>query len=118
MWRILQHKEPDDFVIATGKQYSVRDFCTLAFRNVGIELRWEGEGVEEKGIDVAFGRILVEVSSKLFRPTDVVNLLGDPSRARKILGWNPEKTSFEELVKIMVDYDYNYWKRIKDANHL
>jgi len=114
MWMILQHNEPDDFVIATGKQYSVRDFCTFAFKYVGIKLRWEGEGVNEKGIDVDTGRILIEVSPDFFRPTDVVNLWGDPTKARTVLGWNPEKTSLEELVKVMVEHDYSYWKRIKE----
>lgn len=115
MWMILQHNEPDDFVIATGKQYSVRDFCTFAFKYVGIKLRWEGEGVNEKGIDVDTGRILIEVSPDFFRPTDVVNLWGDPTKARTVLGWNPEKTSLEELVKVMVEHDYSYWKRIKET---
>ncbi len=110
MWLILQHDTPDDFVIATGKQYSVRDFCTFAFRHVGIELEWHGEGVDEKGIDKATGRCLVEVSPAFFRPTDVVNLLGDPTKAKTELGWNPTKTSIEELVSIMVENDYNFWK--------
>lgn len=105
MWMILQNDSPDDFVIATGVQHSVREFASLAFRRVGIELRWEGTGVNEKGIDVASGRTLVEVSPDFYRPTDVVNLWGDPSKARACLGWNPEKTSFEQLVNIMVDAD-------------
>lgn len=105
MWLILQQDEPEDFVIATGEQHSVREFATLAFHNVGIELRWEGEGVDEKGIDVATGRVLVEVSPDFYRPTDVVNLWGDPTKARARLGWNPSRTSFEELVKIMTDAD-------------
>lgn len=105
MWLILQNDKPDDFVIATGVQHSVREFATLAFRNVGIELRWEGEGIDEKGIDTATGRVLVEVSPDFYRPTDVVNLLGDPTKARTQLGWNPSKTSFEQLVKIMTDSD-------------
>ncbi len=95
MWLILQQPHPDDYVIATGEQHSVREFCQLAFRRAGIELRFEGEGAEEKGIDTATGRVLVEVSSDFYRPTDVVNLLGDPSKARQELGWNPRKTSFE-----------------------
>lgn len=115
MWMILQHDVPDDFVIATGKQYSVRDFCTFAFRHVGIELDWQGEGVDEKGIDKATGKILVEVSSEFFRPTDVVNLWGDPTKARTELRWDPEKTSLEELVAIMVENDYSYWKNIKET---
>ncbi len=105
MWMILQHDKPEDFVIATGEQHSVREFATLAFRNVGINLRWEGEGVDEKGIDTATGRVLVEVSPDFYRPTDVVNLLGDPTKARETLGWNPTKTPFERLVKIMTDAD-------------
>ena len=105
MWLILQQPKPDDYVIATGEQHSVREFATLAFRNVGIELRWEGSGAEEKGIDTKTGKVIVEVSADFYRPTDVVNLLGDPSKARRELGWNPTKTSFEELVARMVDND-------------
>ena len=105
MWLILQNDKPEDFVIATGEQHSVREFCELAFKYVGIELRWEGEGANEKGVDKKTGRILVEVSPDFYRPTDVVNLWGDPTKAKKELGWNPMKTSFEELVKIMVDAD-------------
>jgi GDP-mannose 4,6-dehydratase len=105
MWLILQNERPDDFVIATGEQHSVRDFATLAFHYVGIELRWEGEGADEKGIDKATGRVLVEVSPDFYRPTDVVNLWGDPTKAKAELGWNPNSTSFEELVRIMVDSD-------------
>ncbi len=107
MWLILQHDKPEDFVIATGVQHSVREFATLAFHYAGIELEWKGSGVEEKGIDKATGRVLVEVSPDFYRPTDVVNLLGDPSKAKKELGWNPTKTSFEELVKLMVEHDMN-----------
>lgn len=105
MWLILQNECPDDFVIATGEQHSVREFATLAFHYVGIELRWEGEGADEKGIDKATGRVLVEVSPDFYRPTDVVNLWGDPTKAKAELGWNPNSTSFEELVRIMVDSD-------------
>lgn len=105
MWLILQNNKPEDFVIATGEQHSVREFATLAFHNVGIELRWEGEGLDEKGIDIATGRVLVEVSPDFYRPTDVVNLWGDPTKAKGLLGWNPSKTSFEQLVKIMTDAD-------------
>ena len=105
MWLILQNERPDDFVIATGEQHSVREFATLAFHYVGIELRWEGEGADEKGIDKATGRVLVEVSPDFYRPTDVVNLWGDPTKAKAQLGWNPNSTSFEELVRIMVDSD-------------
>jgi GDPmannose 4,6-dehydratase len=105
MWLILQQREPEDFVIATGEQHSVREFCQLAFQNVGIELRWEGEGANEKGVDKATGDVLVEVSPDFYRPTDVVNLWGDPTKARAKLGWNPQRTSFAELVKIMTDSD-------------
>ncbi len=105
MWLILQHDRPEDFVIATGVQHSVREFCQLAFKYVGIELEFKGDGIDEKGIDRATGRVLVEVSPDFYRPTDVVNLWGDPTKARSILKWNPEKTSFEQLVKIMVDAD-------------
>ena len=105
MWLILQHDVPDDFVIATGVQHSVREFATLAFHHAGIELEWQGEGLEEKGIDKADGRILVEVSPDFYRPTDVVNLWGDPSKAKRVLGWDPMKTSFEELVELMVKHD-------------
>lgn len=105
MWLILQNEKPEDFVIATGEQHSVREFCELAFRNVGIELKFEGEGINEKGIDRATGKVLIEVSPDFYRPTDVVNLWGDPTKARRELGWNPQKTSFEQLVKIMVDAD-------------
>ncbi len=105
MWLILQNDKPEDYVIATGEQHSVREFATLAFRYAGIELRWQGEGMEEQGIDTATGRVLVEVSPDFYRPTDVINLWGDPTKAKTELGWNPTKTSFEELVKIMVDHD-------------
>ena len=105
MWLILQNKEPEDFVIATGKQHSVREFAQLAFHDAGIELEWQGEGMEEKGIDKATGKALVEVSPDFYRPTDVVNLWGDPTKARTNLGWNPTKTPFEELVRIMVEHD-------------
>ena len=105
MWLILQNDKPEDFVIATGVQHSVREFCQLAFRYVGIELDFVGEGECEKGIDRVTGRVLVEVSPDFYRPTDVVNLWGDPSKAKRELGWDPMKTSFEELVKIMVDAD-------------
>ena len=105
MWLILQQDKPDDFVIATGVQHSVREFCYYAFKHVGIELEFIGEGADEKGIDKATGKVLVEVSPDFYRPTDVVNLWGDPTKAKAKLGWNPNKTSFEELVKIMVDSD-------------
>ena len=105
MWLILQNKKPEDFVIATGVQHSVREFCQLAFHHAGIELEFKGEGVDEKGYDKATGKVLVEVSEDFYRPTDVVNLWGDPTKARAQLGWNPAKTSFEDLVKIMVESD-------------
>lgn len=105
MWLILQHPTPEDFVIATGVQHSVRDFCYQAFKHVGIELEFKGEGVNEKGIDKATGKVLIEVSPDFYRPTDVVNLWGDPTKAKAKLGWDPAKTSFEELVRIMVDSD-------------
>lgn len=105
MWLILQQEKPDDYVIATGVQHSVREFCRLAFHYVGIELEFIGEGVDEKGIDKATGKVLVEVSEKFYRPTDVVNLLGDPTKAKTELGWNPTKTGFEDLVRIMIEHD-------------
>lgn len=105
MWLILQNDVPEDFVIATGVQHSVREFATLAFHYAGVELEWYGEGIDEKGIDKSTGRVLVEVSSEFYRPTDVVDLWGDPSKAKKQLGWNPNKTSFEDLVRLMVEHD-------------
>ncbi len=105
MWLMLQHDKPEDFVIATGEQHSVREFCTLAFHYAGMELIWQGEGVEEKGLDQATGRVLVEVSPEFFRPTDVVTLLGDPAKARGELGWEPKKTPFGELVRRMTEHD-------------
>ena len=112
MWLILQQPEPDDFVIATGEYHTVREFATLAFSHVGIELEWQGEGVDEKGIDKATGRTLVEVDPKYFRPAEVEQLLGDPSKAKEKLGWNPRKTTFPELVKIMVDHDMRFVKKL------
>jgi GDPmannose 4,6-dehydratase len=111
MWLMLQHEIPEDFVIATGEMHTVREFTTLAFKEAGIEIEWQGEGVEEKGIDKTTGRVLVEVDSKYFRPAEVEQLLGDPTKARTILGWNPTKTSFEELVKIMVKSDIKLVQR-------
>lgn len=108
MWLILQQEHPDDFVIATGEMHTVREFCTLSFQHAGINLRWEGKGVEEKGIDEKTGNVLVEVDPKYFRPAEVDQLLGDPAKARNELGWNPRKTTFEQLVKIMVDHDMEY----------
>ncbi|MDE7325205.1 MAG: GDP-mannose 4,6-dehydratase [Lachnospiraceae bacterium] len=105
MWLMLKHDRPEDFVIATGEQHSVREFASLAFHYAGIELEWSGSGVKEKGTDKETGRILVEVSPEFFRPTDVVTLLGDPTKAKEKLGWDPGKTSFEELVRRMVRHD-------------
>ena len=105
MWLILQNEKPDDYVIATGVQHSVREFAKLAFHHVGIELEFVGEGADEKGIDQNTGRVIVEVSPDFYRPTDVVNLLGNPAKAKRELGWNPNKTSFEELVHLMVEHD-------------
>ena len=122
MWLILQQPQPDDFVIATGEDPSVREFCTLAFRHVGIELRWEGEGVNEKGIcaktldtrlsGLFEGQVLVEVDPKYFRPAEVEQLLGNPAKAKEKLGWNPRKTSFNDLVRIMVEHDMKKVKRM------
>ncbi|MBF1376299.1 MAG: GDP-mannose 4,6-dehydratase [Porphyromonas sp.] len=115
MWLMLQHDTPEDFVIATGEQHSVREFTERAFHEVGIDLRWEGEGVEERGIDIATGRVLVEVDPKYFRPAEVETLLGDPTKAKELLGWNPSKTTFEELVRIMVRHDVAYVQSHKHA---
>ena len=112
MWLIMQQPEPDDFVIATGECHSVREFCTLAFSYAGIELQWQGEGIDEKGIDKATGRVLVEVDTKYFRPAEVDQLLGDPTKAKEKLGWNPQKTSFKDLVRIMVEHDMQHIKKI------
>lgn len=111
MWLIMQQPEPEDFVIATGEYHTVREFTTLAFARAGITLRWEGDGIEEKGIDVATGKILVEVDPKFFRPAEVEQLLGNPTKAREKLGWNPRKTSFTQLVNLMVDSDLELVKK-------
>lgn len=111
MWLILQQDTPDDFVIATGVQHTVREFTTLAFKHCGIELEWRGEGMDEKGYDKETGKMLVCVNPQWFRPTDVVNLWGDPTKARTVLGWNPQKTSYEELCKIMAEHDLKLAKR-------
>ena len=105
MWLILQNKEPEDFVIATGVQHSVREFAQLAFKEAGIEVEFKGTGIDEKGYDKATGKVVVEVSPDFYRPTDVVNLWGDPTKEKTELGWNPAKTSFEELVRLMVKHD-------------
>ena len=109
---ILQHETPEDFVIATGEMHTVREFCTLAIHYLGIELKWEGSGVDEKGIDTATGKVLVEVDPKYFRPCEVEQLLGDPTKARELLGWNPTKTPFSELVRIMVEHDMRFVKKL------
>ena len=112
MWMILQHDSPEDFVIATGEMHTVREFATLAFREAGMEIRWEGEGVEEKGVDVNTGKVLVEVDPKYFRPCEVEQLLGNPTKAKTVLGWNPTKTSFSELVRIMMEHDMCFVKKL------
>lgn len=113
MWLILQHDKPEDFVIATGVQHTVRDFTEKAFKENGITIRWEGQGLEEKGYDAETGNMLVCVNPQWFRPTDVVNLWGDPSKAKKELGWNPQTTSYEELIHIMATHDRELAKREK-----
>ena len=118
MWLILQHSVPEDFVIATGEMHTVREFASLAFKEVGIELRWEGEGINEKGIDTKSGKIIVEVDPKYFRPCEVEQLLGDPTKARTLLGWNPTKTSFPELVKIMVEHDMGFVQKLYIKNQM
>lgn len=112
MWLMLQQEKPEDFVIATGEQHTVREFCTLAFKYAGIELEWQGEGLEEKGIDKNTGKVLVEVDPKYFRPAEVQTLLGDPTKARTVLGWNPRKTSFDELVRLMVESDKQFVRKV------
>ena len=112
MGLILQHDVPEDFVIATGEMHTVREFTTLAFGEVGLNLHWEGKGVNEKGIDVKTGKVMVEVDPKYFRPCEVEQLLGDPTKAKTLLGWNPTKTNFSELVKIMVEHDIRFVKKL------
>lgn len=111
MWLMLQHECPEDFVIATGEHHSVREFATLAFHYAGIELEWQGEGIDEKGIDKATGKVLVEVDPRFFRPSEVEQLLGDPTKAKTLLGWNPTTTSFDKLVRIMVEHDMKNVKK-------
>lgn len=115
MWLMLQHDKPEDFVIATGVQHTVRDFTELAFRNTGIEIGWTGNGINEKGIDRSNGRTVVEVSEEFYRPTDVVDLWGDPTKAKSVLGWNPQRTSYEELVMKMAFHDLEAAKKEKAA---
>jgi len=112
MWLMLQHDKPEDFVIATGEMHTVREFCTRAFAEADIELEWQGHGVDEKGIDKATGRILIEINPEYFRPCEVEQLLGDPTKARTLLGWNPTNTSFKELISIMMKHDMQHVKRI------
>ncbi len=114
MWLILQQDQPDDFVIATGEYHTVREFATIAFHHAGIEIEWKGTGLEEQGIDKATGKVLIEVDPKYFRPAEVEQLLGDPSKAKALLGWNPRKTTFEQLVKIMVDHDMKHTSKHED----
>ncbi len=113
MWLMLQAEEPADFVIATGVQHTVREFTTLAFHYAGIDLEWQGKGMEERGINKADGRVLVEVSKEFYRPTDVINLWGDPTKAKTVLGWDPQKTSYEELCRIMAEHDLELARREK-----
>lgn len=115
MWLMLQHDKPEDFVIATGEMHTVREFCSIAFKEAGMDIKWEGKGVDEKGIDVKSGRILIEVDPNYFRPTEVEQLMGNPAKAKKLLGWNPRKTSFHDLIKLMVKSDLDYVK--KPRNH-
>ncbi len=115
MWRMLQYDTPEDFVIATGVQHTVREFATLAFAHNGIELEWQGTGIDEKGIDKITGKVLVEVNPAWFRPTDVDNLWGDPTKAKKELGWNPQTTSYEQLCAIMAEHDLQLAKKEKAA---
>lgn len=111
MWLIMQQDKPDDYVIATGEQHSVKEFCELAFEEVGIKIKWEGEGISEKGINEGTGEVVIEVDPRYFRPSEVETLLGDPTKARTVLGWNPRKTSFKDLVKIMVKHDIEFVER-------
>lgn len=113
MWLMLQAEEPADFVIATGVQHTVREFTTLAFHYAGIDLEWQGKGMEERGINQADGQVLVEVSKEFYRPTDVINLWGDPTKAKTVLGWDPQKTSYEELCRIMAEHDLELARREK-----
>ena len=112
MWMMLQQEQPEDFVIATGEMHTVREFCELAFKEAGIDIRWEGQGVNEKGIDTQTNRVLIEVDPKYFRPCEVEQLLGDPTKAKTMLGWNPMKTSFRELIKKMVEHDMLFVKKL------
>jgi GDPmannose 4,6-dehydratase len=114
MWMMLQYDVPEDFVIATGEMHSVREFCSLAFHEVGIEIEWQGRGLNEKGVCKKTGNVIIEVDPEYFRPSEVEQLCGNPEKAKTLLGWNPTKTSFEKLVKKMVSYDY---QNVKDERH-
>jgi len=118
MWLMLQQEQPEDYVIATGLQYSVRYFCELAFKEAGIELVWQGKNENEKGICKATGKVIIEVDPNYYRPAEVESLLGDPTKAKTQLGWNPSRTSIEELVKIMMQHDLNYVVRFNDRDSL
>ena len=118
MWLMLQKESPEDYVIATGVQYSVRYFCELAFKEASIELEWKGENENEIGVCKATGKTIIEVDPNYYRPAEVESLLGDPTKARTQLGWNPSKTSIEELVRIMMEHDLKYVVRFKDRNSL
>lgn len=115
MWMMLQHPEPEDFVIATGKMETVRRFCELAFQEVGIGISWHGTGINEKGVNAETGEVIIEVDPKYFRPAEVDQLLGDPTKAKTLLGWNPNRTSLEELVKIMMRHDFEYVEKLHNS---
>ena len=106
MWMMLQAPSPDDYIVATGENHSVREFCEVAFKEVGIDIEWQGEGIEEKGIDKKTNKVVIDIDPQYFRPVEVESLLGDNSKIRENLGWNP-KTSFSELVKLMIESDLN-----------
>jgi len=110
MWMILQHHNPEDFVVATGEFHSIREFTYLSFKEVGIELKWQGDGIDEKGIDIKTGKVIVEIDPAFFRPAEVEQLLGDPTKAHQLLGWNPKKTSLDQLVKVMIEHDLKLFK--------
>ena len=111
MWLMLQQDKPDDYVLATNETHTVREFVEAAFAELGVEIRWEGKGIDEKGYDAKTGKMLVCVNPQWFRPTDVDNLWGNPTKAKTVLGWNPQKTSYEELIAIMTKHDYELAKR-------
>jgi GDPmannose 4,6-dehydratase len=115
MWMMLQHTEPEDFVIATGQMYTVRSFCELAFKEAGITIRWKGVGIDEKGLNAETGEVMIEIDPKYFRPSEVDQLLGNPTKAKTLLGWNPNQTSLNELVRIMMKHDLEYVKKLYEA---